>query len=282
MTDPVRTITVVGSVNVDLVVTAKALPREGETVLGDSFQILPGGKGANQAVAAARLGGRVVFVGCVGDDDHGRMARRNLEKHGIDTAGLKTVARHTGVALITIDSKGRNQISVAPGANADVREEGRHDIVLIQLETPYHPPEARLLIVNPAPARKIPLEGVDIIVPNGIEAEQLTGHTDPARAAEALEKMGAGRAIITLGEKGVFDGGLCPAFPVEASDTVGAGDTFLGAFAAALARSDPDAVRSHDPDPVRFAQAAAALKCTRPGAQNAPSLVEVQRFLALS
>jgi ribokinase len=129
-----------------------------------------------------------------------------------------------------------------------------------------------LVILNPAPAQKVSLEGVDIVIPNEVEAEQLTGSADPARAAEELIRMGAKRAIITLGEQGVFDGTYHRAFSIDAVDTVGAGDAFVGAFAAAVAAGNPE--------PVRFAQAAAALKCTRPGAQNVPSLAEVEAFLA--
>ncbi len=267
-----RTISVIGSVNIDLVVRGDRLPRPGETVLGHEFRVVPGGKGANQAVAAARLGANVRFIGCVGDDEYGRMARENLARHGIDVYGLKTVRDHTGVALITLDEQGRNLISVAPGANARVATRRRCDIALTQLETPYALPNAKLLILNPAPARKISLRGVDILIPNEIEAEQLTGQRDPAKAAQRLRRMGARQVIITLGERGVYDGQYRPAFRVDPVDTVGAGDTFVGAFAAALADSHPD--------PVAFAQAAAALKCTRPGAQSIPTRAEVEAFLA--
>ena len=269
-----RTITVVGSVNIDLVVEMDALPRAGETVLGKTFRVTPGGKGANQAVAAARLGARTEFVGCVGDDEYGRTARRTLRDQGVEVAGLRTVDDHTGVALIMVDGKGRNMISVAPGANRFTAAAEGYDIVLTQLETPYQPIRgARCVILNPAPAMPVELDGVDVVIPNEIEAEQLTGCADPADAARALERMGARRAIITLGEKGVWDGELKPAFAVEVVDTVGAGDAFVGGFAAALARGIDD--------PVRFGQAAAALKCTRPGAQNVPSKEEVERFLAV-
>jgi ribokinase len=266
-----RTITVIGSVNIDLVVRSDRLPRPGETVLGCGFRVVPGGKGANQAVAAARLGAKVRFVGCVGDDEYGRMARENLAQHGIDVRGLKTVPEHTGVALITVDQHGRNLISVAPGANALVATRRRCDIALTQLETPYTLPNAKLVILNPAPARRISLRGVDIVVPNEIEAEQLTGLRDPAKAARKLRRMGAKRVIITLGERGVYDGQYRPAFRVSPIDTVGAGDAFVGAYAAALAEGHAD--------PVAFAQAAAALKCTRPGAQNIPTRAEVDVFL---
>jgi ribokinase len=254
------------------VVRGDRLPRPGETVLGHEFRVVPGGKGANQAVAAARLGAKVRFVGCVGDDEYGRMARENLARHGIDVRGLKTVRHHTGVALITLDNEGRNLISVAPGANARVATRRRCDIALTQLETPYALPNARLVILNPAPAQGVSLRGVDILIPNEIEAEQLTGQRDPAKAARRLTRMGAKRVIITLGGRGVYDGEYRPAFRVKPVDTVGAGDAFVGAYAAALA--------DRYPDPVAFAQAAAALKCTRPGAQNIPTRGEVEAFLA--
>lgn len=266
-----RTITVIGSVNIDLVVRSDRLPKPGETVLGHEFRVVPGGKGANQAVAAARLGGKVRFVGCVGDDEYGRMARENLARHGVDVRSLKTLRDHTGVALITLDNKGRNLISVAPGANARVATRRRCDIALTQLETPYTLPNAKLLILNPAPAKKVLLRGVDVLIPNEIEAEQLTGLRDPAKAARRLRQMGAKRVIITLGERGVYDGEYRPAFRVKPVDTVGAGDAFVGAYAAAVAEGHPD--------PVAFAQAAAALKCTRPDAQNIPTRAEVDVFL---
>ncbi len=274
-----RTITVVGSVNIDLVVEMETLPRAGETILGNRFRVAPGGKGANQAVAAARLGARTFFVGCVGNDDHGRMARRNLRVHGVDVDGLRIVDDHTGVALIMVDGEGRNMIGVAPGANLHVRANGQagaaidRDIVLTQLETPFSPIEgARFVILNPAPAKPVDLHGVDVVIPNEIEAEQLTGSSDPSEAARALEAMGARRAIITLGADGVWDGEHRPGFAVDATDTVGAGDAFVGGFSAALACGFDD--------PVRFGQAVAALKCTRPGAQNVPSKKEVEQFLA--
>lgn len=280
-----RTIVVVGSVNIDLVVRSAALPRAGETVLGREYQVLCGGKGANQAVAAARLGGRVHMVGCVGDDEHGQMARANLARSGVGIRALRTVAGATGVALIVVDGEGRNLIAVAPNANAQVRMPKRpFDIVLTQLETPYGVPRAQCFILNPAPAspevlhrrgrRPRPLEGVDYIIPNEHEAEALTGERNPAKAARRLERMGARNVIVTLGENGVYDGTICrrrPAFRVKVIDTVGAGDTFVGAFAAAIATGHRE--------PVRFAQAAAALKCMRRGAQSAPARAEVERLL---
>ncbi|MBI5863470.1 MAG: ribokinase [Planctomycetes bacterium] len=282
-----RTIAVIGSINMDLVVGAATLPRPGETVLGSEFRVVCGGKGANQAVAAARLGGRVHMVGCVGTDEYGRIARKNLAASGVGVRAVRKVAGATGVALIVVDAAGRNLIAVAPNANAQVRVPRRaFDIVVMQLETPFAFPHARCFILNPAPARldairsgarsrRRPLEGVDFVIPNEHEAKSLTGCGSPARAARELRRMGARRAIITLGEAGVFDdstGRTHPAIRVRAVDTVGAGDAFVGAFAAAIA-ADRD-------DPIRFAQAAAAIKCTRRGAQSVPSAAEVDRLLA--
>lgn len=295
-----RTIAVIGSINIDLVAVAARLPREGETVLASDYRVVCGGKGANQAVAAAVLGGHVQMVGCVGDDEYGRVAKSNLAAHGVGVRAVRTVAGAlTGVALIVVDARGRNLIAVAPNANVHVRVPGRpFDIAVMQLETPYSPPRARLLILNPAPARpdaleraarrsKLLLRGVDLVVPNEHEAEILTGRRDPVRAAAALLRLGARQALITLGAEGVFDGGCArgaasivgdgrprhhPAFPVRATDTVGAGDAFIGALAAALAEGHAD--------PIRFAQAAAAFKCTRAGAQSVPTRRDVDRLVA--
>lgn len=272
-----RTISVLGSINLDLVLAVERIPAVGETVGDGEFARFFGGKGANQAVAAATLGAPVRFFGCVGADEYGAACRENLRARGIDVRGLKTVETATGVALILVDAQGRNSIAIAPGANALFRPEGAHDIALLQLETRYERPRAKTLILNPAPARKVSLRGVDYVIPNEIEAEQLTGFKDPRKAVLALERMGAGRAIVTLGERGVWSGGdpgesgLRPAFRVRAVDTVGAGDCFVGAFAAALALGEAD--------PVLFAQAAAALKVARRGAQSVPTRSEVQRML---
>jgi ribokinase len=272
-----RTISVLGSVNIDLVLAAERIPAVGETVGGGEFRRSFGGKGANQAVAAAALGARVRFFGCVGRDEYGAAARENLHARGVDVRGLRTVAGATGVALILVDAQGRNSIALAPGANARFRPQGVHDIAVMQLETRYERPRCRTLILNPAPARKLSLRGVDFVIPNALEAEQLTGCRDPRKAVLALERMGAGRAIVTLGARGVWCGGAAgesgprPAFRVRARDTTGAGDCFVGAFAAALAEGHAD--------PVAFAQAAAALKVMRRGAQGVPERAEVLRML---
>ncbi len=266
-----REITVIGSVNIDLVVRTPTLPRPGETVLGSQFLRTCGGKGANQAAAAAAMGGRVRFQGCVGRDEHGKLARATLRERGIDVRGLANVDEPTGVALILVDERGENMIAVASGANALAHPRGRHDIAVCQLETPWELPRAKLVILNPAPARPVSLEGVDWVIPNELEAEQLTGERTPERTHAALLAMGARHALVTLGERGVYDGAYHPAFRVQPIDTTGAGDAFIGAFAAAFAEDHPD--------PIRFAQAVAALKVTRAGAQSLPVRGEVESFL---
>jgi ribokinase len=176
------------------------------------------------------------------------------------------------VAIIAVDGDGHNQISVALGANECVRHEGEHDLLLTQLETPWALPRARTVVLNPAPARAgLELAGVDVVIPNEHEARQLTGEEDPERQRARLEALGARRAIVTWGARGVYDGAWHPAFAVDVVDTVGAGDAFVGAFVAALAEEHPE--------PLRLAQAAAALSVGRPGAMSAPARAEVEAFL---
>ncbi|MEJ2151821.1 MAG: ribokinase [Gemmatimonadota bacterium] len=265
---------VVGSINEDLVVSADRLPRPGETVAGGVFQRFGGGKGANQAVAAAKIGADVVFVGAVGDDDLGGHAIDRLDARGIDVTGVARVeGTATGVALIVVDRNGENQIAVASGANAALdrklveRALGRRalksdgvvlsnleigdDAVLAAAETAAA--SGLTLILNPAPARAIPdpLWALGpILTPNEGEAEALTGLSDPARAANALiEKTGV-PVVVTLGDAGalVVDGGGArrySAIDVEPIDSTGAGDVFNGVLAARLAAGNAldDAVR---------------------------------------
>ena len=264
-----REVTVFGSVNVDLVVRGAPLPGPGETVSGGHFEVHPGGKGANQAVAAARAGARVRFVGCVGDDEHGRLSRAALAAEGVDLGGLEVVDAPTGVAIIAVDQEGHNQISVAPGANAQASCPGSHDLLLTQLETPFEGLCARTLVLDPAPARPVCFDGVDLCVPNLVEAAQLTGEAEPERAAEALLAAGAGDVIITLGAGGAFHRGrVHRSFPVSPVDTTGAGDAFVGAYVAALAQELDD--------PLGFAQVAGALAVQRPGARGAPTRPEIE------
>jgi len=298
-----KKIVVIGSTNTDMVVKSERIPAPGETILGGRFLMNPGGKGANQAVAAARLGGEVVFVAKVGDDLFGREAKSQFAKEGIRTDYVLTdLSEPSGVALIMVDAKGENCIAVASGANGALTpsdlEAARGEIqsaglLLMQLETPvetvlcaarWAAAAGVTVVLNPAPACALPAElygCLDLITPNESEAELLTGVkvTDEATAqaaAAALCAKGVGRVVITMGSKGayVFEGGrgaLVPAFPVKAVDTTAAGDVFNGALAVALAEGQALA------EAVRFGAKAAAVSVTRMGAQSsAPHRNEVR------
>ncbi len=295
-------IVVVGSSNTDMVIGSDRLPTAGETVLGGSFLMAAGGKGANQAVAAARLGGAVTLVARVGADLFGDRALRGFEDEGIDTRFVVRDAEEpSGVALILVDAAGRNLISVAPGANnrlseADVEAARtaivQADIVLLQLEVPLEAVRyaARLgrgagarVILDPAPARELDarlLADLSILTPNESEAHRLTGiSVDDAssarRAATILREQGATTVLITLGARGCYllsdhDRELIPAPAVEAVDSTAAGDTFNGALACALAAG------AELSEAVAAASRAAALSVTRRGAQpSMPRLAEL-------
>jgi ribokinase len=302
----VAKVIVVGSTNTDMTVRVPRIPAPGETVLGSDFHITAGGKGANQAVAAARAGGKVVFVTAVGADEFGQRAAENFAREGIDVDLIRRVPRMpSGVALIFVDETGENSIAVAPGANGELRPEdveplGRllesGDVILLQLETPLATVAAAVrvaamrqvrVILNPAPAQALPdsfLESVTMLTPNEREAEQLTGVVSSdeeslTRAAGILHRRGVRDVVITLGARGVFAfqegaGVLVPAFRVEAVDTTAAGDVFNGALAVALV----DGRSAHGA--IRFASAAAGISVTRMGAQaSAPSRMEIEAFL---
>jgi ribokinase len=304
-----KKVVVVGSSNTDMIIRVTHIPRPGETILGGEFSMAPGGKGANQAVAAVRAGGRVTFVARVGDDVFGARALKDFEADGIDVRFVvKDGQSPSGVALINVADDGENAISVASGANGrlsadDVRKAeaafNGADLVLIQLETPIKTVRAAAetakrrgipVILNPAPARPLDddlLRTVSILTPNESEAEILTGikvgtETDAKRAAAALRARGPRLIVITLGEKGGYAAGdefegMVPAFKVTPVDTTGAGDVFNGALAVALAEKRPLAEALH------FASAAAALSVTKLGAQpSAPTRVEIEDFLALN
>ena len=281
MSEPV--VVVVGSVNADLVVSVKALPRAGETVTGGTFARHGGGKGANQAVAAARAGARVALVGAVGTDDLGDEALRELGAESIDVAAVQRLADvATGVAVIVVDERGENQIAVASGANAALTADavtaalapllGGAGVVLLGHEVPPEVVSAGAraaraagwrVILNPAPARELvdDLDGV-ILTPNAEEARALTGAADPAAAARALNARTGAPVLITLGADGaLLDGERYPAPPVDVVDTTGAGDAVNGALAARLAAGEPLA------EAVRFALAAASLSTRAPGAR---------------
>lgn len=299
---------VVGSINVDLVVRAAQLPRPGETLPGRDFQVLFGGKGANQAVAAARLGARTAFVGRVGGDAFGEQALENLRREGIDTlaVGVDDASRPTGVAFIAVDDAGANSIVVVAGANGGLTSDAvlaassvisSADVVLCQLEVPLEATRAMLAVArsagavsifNPAPAVPFPddvLALADLCVPNETEASALTGlevtTADQAcAAANALRRRGARTVLVTLGAQGVVvvdgEGSLhLPAVPVEVVDSTGAGDAFIGALAVFLAEGLPLGSAA------RRACAAAALSVTRAGAQAAlPSRAVLDAFVA--
>ncbi len=294
-------IVVVGSTNTDMVVKAPRLPGPGETVLGGEFAVVAGGKGANQAVAAARLGAEVAFIGCVGLDDLGERTLAALAAEGIDIRGVRRDPHAaSGVALIMVDDRGENQIAVAPGANArltaaDVEAAAailaEADSLVVQLEVPL-PAVARAMelarrhgrrvLLNPAPARPVPaaiLAGADVITPNESEAAALLGeYPGPEAAAAALLKSGTGCAIVTLGGDGIVvacpgETYRVPAQRVVPVDTTAAGDAFSGALAVSLAERMP--LRQA----VEFSVAAAAISVTRSGAQ--PSLPRRNEVLAL-
>jgi ribokinase len=301
-----KNILVIGSSNTDMIIRVPRIPRPGETVLGGEFSMAPGGKGANQAVAAARAGGAVTFVTRVGDDLFGRQAVRNFESDGIDVrfVGLDAGAP-TGVALINVDAEGENSISVASGANARLSPEfiarvveafAAADIVLLQLESPLETVSAAVrearergvpVILNPAPARPLDdrlLAAVTVLTPNESESEALTGvavrdEGGAKRAAARLRERGPRLVVVTMGDRGIYaigDGfeGMMPAFEVAPVDTTAAGDVFNGALAVALAEKMELA------GALRFAQAAAAISVTRPGAQpSAPTRAEIEAFL---
>jgi len=272
------TIGVVGSINLDLVASGAALPTAGETVTGARFAQHPGGKGANQALAARRLGAEVKMVGCVGDDGLAESALALLRQDGVDVVDVMSeIGTSTGVALIAVSPEGENQITVASGANANVSASDvaglpNCDVILCQLEVPVPAiiaaadraaETSALLAINLAPAIEVPdsvLDRADLLIVNEIEA---------AFYGDALHHDG-GLVAVTLGGKGavLFKQGReiarVPAFNVSAVDTTGAGDTFCGALAVALAEGQPPE------QALRFASAAGALAVTRPGAQ--PSL----------
>lgn len=286
-------IVVVGSSNTDLVIKTDRIPEPGETVLGGHFMMAAGGKGANQAVAARRLGGDVTFVACVGDDLFGTNSLENYRGEGMNTSFISVKKGvPSGVASIFVDAAAENVIVVAPGANSELGEAeidaaGEEikgaDFVLMQLETPmasveYAAEKASLsgtkVILNPAPAVELSdalLSRLWLITPNRTEAQLITGlpvntEEEAATAAEALRAKGVTNVIITLGSKGAYVlsedfRGIVPANPVKAVDTTAAGDTFNGALCVALSegRSLPDACR--------FAARASAIAVTRMGAQ---------------
>jgi len=296
-------ILVIGSSNTDMVIKTKKLPVPGETILGGTFLMNPGGKGANQAVAAARLGGKVRFITKRGNDLFGNQTVGLLMRENIDTDYIvKDPNLPSGVALITVDADGENSIVVAPGSNGNLLKEDipvsvfeseKTEILLLQLEIPIDTVEWSAVtasehdirvILNPAPACKLPenlLRHTWLITPNETEAETLTGVkitdiSSAERAADVLRKSGVKNVIITMGETGAYVSsdkftGLVPGFKVIPVDTTAAGDVFNGALAVAIAEGK--ALK----DAVTFANKAASIAVTRMGAQaSAPYRNEIQ------
>jgi ribokinase len=291
----------------DLVTRAPRLPRGGETLIGESFATVSGGKGANQAVAAARLGAQVSMVGCVGSDAYGEALRGALLAEQIDCQAVSTVEDSSGVALIVVDDNSQNAIVIVAGANGALTPEvidrfdavlQTADVIICQLEVPDatvgHALKrgrelGKTVILNPAPAsRPLPADwyaAIDYLIPNESEASALSGLpvdslSTAETAATRLIAMGAGKVIITLGAQGslLANGTRFEHFPapkVKAVDTTAAGDTFVGGFAAALAAGKSEV------EAIRFGQVAAALSVTRAGAQpSIPTLSDVQAFKA--
>jgi len=299
---------VVGSLNMDLIVSASRIPAPGETIIGHGFHTAAGGKGANQAVAAARLGAQVSMVGRVGDDAYGQAQLSNLAADGVDTTFVKVDPEtHTGVALITVDDAGENSIVVSSGANwqmsaADVDDAevaiAGADMLLLQLETRSEVVARAVelaarhgvpVVLNPAPARPLPpelLAQVTYLIPNEgetalLSGQPVTGLDSAGAAARTLRQMGIGTVVLTLGGQGAFlfaEGQKehVPAFPVEVVDTTAAGDAFVAGFAVAVASGQPLG------EAVRFAAAAGALATTKLGAQpSLPTLEEVNKLRLL-
>lgn len=294
---------VVGSANTDFIVPVPKIPSPGETVLGGDLVRAEGGKGANQAVAAQRLGAQVTLVACLGEDDLGSAYLKKLEQEGVNLQYIqRTPHRPSGVALIFVDNRGQNAIAVAPGANSDLSPKDVEQaepaiagcqMVLLQLEVPLETVEKAItlakkhrkpVLLNPAPARPLPetlFKQIDLLVPNEKEAEVLVGRRgDPASLARRLQEMGAKTVVVTLGEKGCLvvspDAHFTvPAFPVQAVDATAAGDCFVGALGVALAEGQSLK------EAITFASAAAALSVTKMGAQpSLPPREEVEAFLA--
>jgi ribokinase len=296
-------ILVIGSANVDMIIKVPHIPRPGETILGGDFFKVQGGKGANQAVAAARAGGNVIFAGCVGNDSLGADTLTCLKKEGIDVSFVKiSPDKPTGVALINVAATGENSIAVAPGANHAVTPDdiqaiehviAEAQIVLLQHEIPVPAIRTAIeiasvhkipVILNPAPAFPIAsdlLSKIEYLTPNEHEAAMITGpgqedETDPHRLAARLIEMGCRQIIITLGEKGALYAtpgrtDLIPGFPVKAVDTTAAGDTFNGYLAVAIASGKPIQ------EAIRLANKAASVSVTRMGAQSSiPVLSEIE------
>ena len=298
---------VLGSINMDFVIKVKDMPQEGETILSKGFEKIPGGKGANQAVAAARCGNSVSMIGRIGEDSDGRYLKKLLEEEGINaTHILEDKENSTGMAMITVNDKGNNSIVVIAGANMGITKKNiedaksvieESDILISQFETPIDltlesfkiaKENNKITILNPAPATKIDdelLKYVDIIIPNETEAELLTGVKvesleDARKAGDVFLSKGVKYAIITLGSKGAAviakeKGDIVPAFKVNAIDTTAAGDSFIGGLSTKLdiANLDFDNLLKA----VKFGNKVSSITVQRKGAQ--PSIATIQEVI---
>lgn len=300
-------LTVLGSINADHVIQVPHFPQPGETLSGQNYHIVYGGKGANQAVAAARLGAKVDFIACIGEDKIGLEMKQAFQKDGINTDSIATIqGETTGIAMIQVADSGENSIVISAGANAhlttDIVDKFKQkildaDALLMQLETPLDAiiyatkiakQAGKHTMLNPAPAKALPdelLAQLTMITPNETEAEVLTGvkvvdEQSAAQAAAVFHQKGVAIVLITLGAKGVFISHnalqkIIPGFRVQAKDTTAAGDTFNGALVTALLEQ-----KSLE-EAIQFAHAAAAISVTRFGAQTSiPNRQETLDFLA--
>ena len=299
-----KNICVIGSLNMDLVVNVDTMPKPGQTIIGSNFKEVPGGKGANQAVAMARLNGNVSMIGKVGEDGFGQTLINSLKNDKVDTTYKQTSKGATGVALITVDKNAQNSIVVSPGANFEVKEDDidnnieaikNSDIVVLQLETPlntikYALNKAKELnkytILNPAPAVKLDdeiIKNVDLLTPNETELEIISGvsietEEDIQKAAQIMIEKGVKELIVTLGSKGSLyinkeKSMFKKAYKVEAVDTTAAGDSYTGALAVALSQD------KNIEDAMDFASKVGALSVLKEGAQSSlPTLEDVKNF----
>ena len=299
-----KNICVIGSLNMDLVVNVDTMPKPGQTIIGSNFKEVPGGKGANQAVAMARLNGNVSMIGKVGEDGFGQTLINSLKYDKVDTTYIQTSKGATGVALITVDKNAQNSIVVSPGANFEVKEDDidnnieaikNSDIVVLQLETPlntikYALNKAKELnkytILNPAPAVKLDdeiIKNVDLLTPNETEHEIISGvsietEEDVQKAAQIMIEKGVKELIVTLGSKGSLyinkeKSMFKKAYKVEAVDTTAAGDSYTGALAVALSQD------KNIEDAMDFASKVGALSVLKEGAQSSlPTLEDVKNF----
>lgn len=301
-----KNLTVLGSINANHVISVPYFAKPGETLTGHSYHIAYGGKGANQAVAAARLGAEVSFIGCIGNDDIGRAMKSAFAQDGINTNPIKTIdSEMTGIAMIQVAESGENSIVISAGANGHLDEAvvaeyqaeiAQAECLLMQLETPLPAiiqaakiakEKGTKVILNPAPAQALPYELLsllDMITPNETEAEILTGvkvidESSAQQAAQVFHQKGIEKVLITLGSKGVFVsengvGQIVAGFRVKAVDTTAAGDTFNGALVTAMLEDKPLN------EAILFAHASAAISVTRKGAQpSIPTRQEALEFL---